>query len=94
MSKFISIGVRLLAAMLVTLTICTTTSARPASAKPQGSGQPDFGPNVIIFDPSMPLSDIQAEVDAIANQQIDNQFGTQRYALLVGDGVNFCLDIT
>ena len=86
MSKFISIGVRLLAAMLVTLTICTTTSARPASAKPQGSGQPDFGPNVIIFDPSMPLSDIQAEVDAIANQQIDNQFGTQRYALLFKPG--------
>jgi hypothetical protein len=86
MSKFISIGVRLLAAMLVTLTICTTTSARPASAKAQGSGQPDFGPNVIIFDPSMPLSDIQAEVDAIANQQIDNQFGAQRYALLFKPG--------
>lgn len=86
MSKFISIGVRLLAVMSVTLTMYTTTSARPASAKTQGSGQPDFGPNVIIFDPSMPLSDIQAKVDAIANQQIDNQFGTQRYALLFKPG--------
>src|SRR5512143_1146114 len=48
---------------------------------------PDFGPNVMIFDPSMPLSQIQATVDAIANQQVPNQFGTQRYALLFKPGV-------
>ena len=35
------------------------------------AGQPDFGPNVKIFDPSMPVSEIQATVDAIANQQVD-----------------------
>ncbi len=81
MSKFISISIRLLAVMLVALTIRTT-----ASAKPLGSSQPDFGPNVIIFDPSMPLSDIQAKVDAIANQQVDNEMGTQRYALLFKPG--------
>jgi hypothetical protein len=44
--------------------------------------QPDFGPNVMIFDPSTPTSQIQAAVDAIASQQVSNQFGTQRYALL------------
>ena len=43
---------------------------------------PDFGPNVMIFDPSMPTSQIQTAVDAIANQQVSNQFGPQRYALL------------
>ena len=47
---------------------------------------PDFGPNVKIFDPSMPISQIQATVDAIANQQVPNQFGTQRYALLFMPG--------
>jgi hypothetical protein len=47
---------------------------------------PDFGPNVMIFDPSMPTSQIQTAVDAIANQQISNQFGTQRYALLFMPG--------
>jgi len=47
---------------------------------------PDFGPNVMIFDPSMPTSQIQMAVDAIANQQISNQFGTQRYALLFMPG--------
>src|ERR1700726_2125920 len=48
--------------------------------------QPDFGPSVMIFDPSMPTSQIQAAVDAIANQQVDNEMGTQRYALLFMPG--------
>ena len=47
---------------------------------------PDFGPNVYVFDPSMPTSQIQSTVDAIAAQQIPNQFGTQRYALLFKPG--------
>ena len=48
---------------------------------------PDFGPNVLIFDPSMPTSQIRATVDAIATQQVPNQFGTQRYALLFKPGI-------
>src|SRR5580704_17216443 len=47
---------------------------------------PDFGPNVMIFDPSMSTNEIQMAVNAIANQQIPNQFGTQRYALLFMPG--------
>jgi len=47
---------------------------------------PDFGPNVKIFDPSMSKSEIKATVDAIASQQVSNQFGTQRYALLFMPG--------
>jgi hypothetical protein len=50
------------------------------------SGTPDFGPNVVIFNPSMPQSQIQATVDSIASQQVANQFGTQRYALLFEPG--------
>jgi Pectate lyase superfamily protein len=57
-----------------------------AAAAPPPAGQPDFGPNVAIFDPSMPLSQIQATVDAIAAQQVPNQFGSQRYALLFRPG--------
>ena len=34
----------------------------------------------------MPISEIQATVDAIAQQQVSNQFGTQRYALLFKPG--------
>jgi hypothetical protein len=47
---------------------------------------PSLGPNVYIFNPSMSQSDIQSTVNSIANQQISNQFGTARYALLFEPG--------
>src|SRR5690348_13386405 len=48
------------------------TPAAKATVKPSGhhSREPNFGPNVKIFDPSMPLSRIQATVDAVAAQQL------------------------
>jgi hypothetical protein len=46
-----------------------------------------FGPNVIVFDPSMPVGQIQATVDAIHAQQVDAEMGTNRYALLFKPGV-------
>jgi hypothetical protein len=51
-----------------------------------GAGQSDFGPNVKIFDPSMPIADIQAAVNAVAAQQVDDEMGTNRYALLFKPG--------
>jgi hypothetical protein len=59
------------------------TTVHPAT---RAAGEPKFGPNVYVFTPSMPQSQIQATVDAIASQQISNQFGTQRYALLFEPG--------
>ena len=56
---------------------------RPATRR---AGEPNFGPDVYVFTPSMPQSQIQATVDAIASQQLSNQFGTQRYALLFEPG--------
>ncbi len=50
------------------------------------SDHPDFGPNVYVFDPSMPTSQIQATVNTIAAQQVDNEMGTQRYSLLFKPG--------
>src|ERR1700730_11515807 len=58
--------------------------APPLFAK--ASTQPNFGANVITFTPDMPQSQIQTMVDSIANQQVSNQFGTQRYALLFQPG--------
>ncbi len=46
-----------------------------------------MGSNVIVFTPTEPLATIQATVDAISAQQVNNQFGTQRYALLFEPGV-------
>ena len=70
----------------IAVAMLLTVGVGAASAAPPQSGPPDFGPNVLIFDPSMPLSEIQARVDAVAAQQVPNQFGTQRYALLFKPG--------
>jgi hypothetical protein len=53
---------------------------------PPPPGTPDFGPNVLTFDPSMSSSSIQSQLDGIDNQQQSNQFGGQRYALLFKPG--------
>jgi hypothetical protein len=47
---------------------------------------PTFGPNVVVIDPSMSLATIQSTLDAISTQQVPNQFGTQRYAILFQPG--------
>src|SRR6267154_3967570 len=62
-----------------------TTGGRVATAVASPT-QPNFGSSVYIFNPSMPQSQIQATVDGIATQQVPNQFGTQRYALLFEPG--------
>src|SRR4029079_10931306 len=58
-------------------------------AAPAGSAKTppqSLGPNVLVFDRSMPTSQIQAAVDAVAAQQVPNQFGPERYALLFKPG--------
>src|SRR5215471_15202888 len=63
-----------------------TASATTTVADQHRSGQPDFGPSVLIFTPSMPLDQIQSEVNAVAAQQVGSQFGTGRFALLFEPG--------
>jgi hypothetical protein len=78
-----------IAAMLLAAVFVPAMLGKPAAAlaaPSASSSQPNFGPNVYIFNPGMPQSQIQATVDAIANQQVPNQFGTQRYALLFEPG--------
>ncbi len=58
-------------------------SAGLAAADP---GSPDFGPNVFVYDPSTPVSEIQAKLDALAAQQDGNEMGTDRYAVLFKPG--------
>jgi hypothetical protein len=79
--------IAVLAALIVVAAASVLGAAAPALATPAAPpGQPDFGPNVYVFSPSMPQSQIQATVDSIASQQVGNQFGTQRYALLFEPG--------
>lgn len=64
----------------------TSPTAHRVPAAQQLAGEPNFGPNVFVFTPSMPQSQIQATVDSIAAQQVPNQFGTQRYSLFFEPG--------
>jgi hypothetical protein len=88
-----TLGLQLLTALVVTMMsiamIAPAATAAPSlPIIPSGpQGQPDFGPNVRIFDPSTPTSEIKAAFDAVAAQQVDNEMGTQRYALLFKPGV-------
>jgi hypothetical protein len=96
--RYVLIAAALLAASVApAVTAASAASAAPAqraaarhhpTVRPaiHQAGAPDFGPNVYVFTPSMPLSQIQATVDSIASQQVSNQFGTQRYALLFEPG--------
>src|SRR5438270_13815379 len=75
------------ATALAATTLTATSHVATAPAAPSAApGQPNFGPNVYIFNPGMPQSEIQKTVDTVANQQVSNQFGTQRYALLFEPG--------
>jgi hypothetical protein len=74
-----------LLALTVFLVLTPFAEAANSSQQPK-SRQSDFGKNVYIFNPSMPISQIQSTVDSIATQQVPNQFGSQRYALLFEPG--------
>ncbi|HET9920620.1 MAG TPA: glycosyl hydrolase family 28-related protein [Ktedonobacteraceae bacterium] len=75
-----------LACMMGTVLTATSGLATALAAPSASSSQPNFGSSVYIFNPGMPQSQIQATVNAVANQQVSNQFGTQRYALLFEPG--------
>ena len=54
--------------------------------------KPVLGPNVLIFDPSMPSQMIQKQIDAVYATQQHNEFGPQRNALLFLPG-NYSVDV-
>ena len=73
------------------VTVANATPVQAAGVSPMvgpvhAKAAPDLGPGVVVFDPSMPQAQIQATVDGIAAQQVTNQFGSQRYALLFEPG--------
>ncbi len=51
-----------------------------------GQEAPDLGPNVIVFDPSMPREQVQHRLDTIYDRQVRAEFGEKRYALLFKPG--------
>jgi hypothetical protein len=46
------------------------------------ASKPNFGPNVLVFTPSMPAAEIQRQIDQVYAVQRNSEFGSARYALL------------
>ncbi len=85
--------VRLLVSVVLLVAAALTATAEGTRADPSpsaslcpGAVTATFGPNVCVFTPSMSQADIQAAVNAIYAQQVDNEMGTARYALLFEPG--------
>jgi hypothetical protein len=62
------------------------------SALAAKAAKPEFGPNVLIFDPAMASTAIQKQIDAVYATQQHNEFGPQRNALLFLPG-SYSVDV-
>lgn len=73
---------------LVTLALALPATAAAATGLEghRGPTATDLGPQVLVFDPSMPVADIQAAVDGVYAQQVDDEMGTARWSLLFQPG--------
>src|ERR1039458_4903230 len=71
-------------------TVGLLAAALPALAAK--GAKPEFGPNVLIFDPSMSSQAIQKQIDAVYRTQEHNEFGPQRNALFFLPG-SYAVDV-
>jgi hypothetical protein len=76
----------------------STGAAGSGTVTPPGGGSytssaaVDFGPNVLIFDPTIDNATIQSQINTVFNGQQTNQFGPQRYAYFFKPG-SYNLDV-
>jgi hypothetical protein len=77
-------------AMLAATSLASLAVPAESSAAQQRTSEADFGPNVLIFDPTM--TNIQSRLDEIFSRQEANQFGSNRHAYLFKPG-KYDLDV-
>ncbi len=77
----------LFAALALIVSACGTLTSQELDTAAKSPTQTGLGPNVTVFDPSMPVSEIQATLDATYIKQVDNEMGSERYAYLFKPGV-------
>lgn len=68
--------------------VYTVTAVFALSGSGVSRVDPDFGPNVTIFDPTTPTATatIQAKLDAVFKSQESSEFGAERFAILFKPG--------
>ncbi|RBJ01172.1 adenylyl cyclase [Micromonospora provocatoris] len=72
------------AASLTALGLPAGAAAAAPAARP--AREPDFGPNVFVYDPSTPVEEIQSTLDRLFTAQERNEMGFDRYAVLFKPG--------
>src|SRR3974390_2816480 len=78
-SRRVVAGFNVLLVGVIGLLGASTSAQAAGTAK---NANPDFGPNVLLFDPSMQSAEIQAQIDKVYTIQQHSEFGPARYALL------------
>ena len=67
--------------MIAGLLACAAVTAVAAGAA-KTAATPDFGPNVLVFNPAMPAAAMQEKIDKVYAIQQHNEFGPERNAFL------------
>jgi len=70
------------AAILLGLTAAMLAFSPHVALAAKRETKPDFGPNVLVFNPGMPSAEIQEQIDKVYKVQQHNEFGPERNALL------------
>jgi len=70
----------------VILTLAVSPIQSVLAAAVGGDSAPNFGSNVIIFDPSMSTASIQSQINNVYGIEQYSEFGSQRYALIFKPG--------
>ena len=77
-------AVRIGSVVTGTALVASALLATPAVAAPPRAVDPfhpDFGPNVTIYSPDVPVAQIQSDLDALHAQQVDAEMSTTRKAV-------------
>lgn len=77
---------------LFILAVSLTALCLSVPAQARTRPEPDWGPNVLVFDPSMPTAEMQSKLDALYSKQRASQFGPDRYTFFFKPG-RYDLDV-
>ncbi len=69
----------------ISVVAATAMAISVANAQLPTAAMP-FGPNALVFDPSIPVADMQGQIDRIYAEQQHAEFGPGRYAILLRPG--------
>ena len=89
-SLWVAVGLRPAIALGLALAACSCCT--PVAGAQKAASAPDFGPNVLVFDASMPAAEMQKKIDAVYQLQQHNEFGPERNAFLFLPG-EYRLDV-